>query len=339
MKDIAVITPAHQAEATLADCLEAILAEGVAHRQVLVVDDGSSDGTGRVAREAGVRVLRNERAVRPARARNAGVAAVEAQIVVFVDADVVLNRGALPRLLAAFDDSTVGSIVGAVIGSYDDRPPGASLVSRYRNLMHHHVHQTAPREAETFWSGFGAVRRERFIAAGRFDPDWENIEDVEFGLRLRALGDRIVLAREAQATHLKVWTLRSMMRTDLWGRAVPWTRLLIAGRMPPGALNGGWRHRVSARSVALFGLGLIFWPLFAPAAFAAGLGAGLFLIANAGFLRALGRIAGPAFAVAAIPAHALHYVAAGLGYGYARLHPERRAAPSDAAPSDADQGG
>ena len=43
-------------------------------------------------------------------------------------------------------------------GSYDDTPTDRGFVSRYKNLLHHYVHQTARREASTFWTGLGAVR-------------------------------------------------------------------------------------------------------------------------------------------------------------------------------------
>ena len=66
---------------------------------------------------------------------------------------------------AAFADSSLA----AVLGSYDDRPPASGLVARYRNLLHHFVHQRSRREATTFWTGLGAVRRDAFAALGGFD--------------------------------------------------------------------------------------------------------------------------------------------------------------------------
>ena len=50
--------------------------------------------------------------------------------------------------------------IAAVFGSYDDEPGAPNLVSQYRNLLHHFVHQTGRTEASTFWTGCGAVRRD-----------------------------------------------------------------------------------------------------------------------------------------------------------------------------------
>lgn len=312
--DVNIVVPAHQAADTLPRCLDAILAAGVDASDVVVVDDGSTDGSGDIARRKGVKVIRNDRPLRPAKARNAGVAQCTGDIVVFVDADVIPHPDAVRRLLEPFSDPQVA----AAFGSYDTRPEAQSVVSRYRNLLHSHVHQTANPEAETFWTGLGAVRRERFDALGGFQSEWENIEDVEFGLRLKAQGGRILIVPEAQGTHLKDWTLSSMFRTDLYGRAEPWTRLIMAGRMPPGALNGSAAHRLSALCVLGFVLTAllslftnlhIFWAL----AFAC-----CFIVVNARFLIALYRIGGARLSLGAIPYHAIHYVAAVLGYARAR---------------------
>src|SRR5918994_2110939 len=115
----------------------------------------------------------------------------------------------------------------AVFGAYDDDPGDPGLTSRYRNLLHHHVHVGAAGEVETFWAGLGAIRREAFEAAGGFDayrfPE-PSVEDIELGMRLRRRGGRIVLDRQIRGRHLKAWTPLSMVRTDFARRGVPWTR-------------------------------------------------------------------------------------------------------------------
>jgi hypothetical protein len=129
--------------------------------------------------------------------------------------------------------------IAGVFGAYDAAPRARGLVSQYRNLLHHRIHTQARGEAETFWAGLGAIRRWVFVAAGEFDETMRQLEDIDLGYRVRALGHRILLRPEIQGTHLKPWTLRSMVVTDLFGRGVTWMRLHLAqGRTGrPGTLN------------------------------------------------------------------------------------------------------
>ena len=327
---LGVVVPAHQAEREIERCLGGLLAAGFDASEIVVVDDGSRDGTGDRARAAGVRVMRNDPAAQPAEARNRGARALDVDVLVFVDADVVVHADARSRIEGHF-----GRLPGlaAVFGSYDTAPPAPATVSRYRNLLHHFVHQQGREEASTFWTGFGAVRRDRFLELGGFDRDWQAIEDVELGLRLRQAGGQIRLDRNMLCTHLKAWTVASMFRTDFPGRAVPWTRLILHRDGPRDDLNFAMRHRASAASVALGGVSASAALLNPVALVAMGPAVVGFVAANYAFLRFLAAVGGFRFAIAATPFHALHYVAAMLGYAQVRLLERRppRHAPDGAA--------
>ncbi len=139
--------------------------------------------------------------------------------------------------------------LSALFGAYDDAPTAPGIVSRFRNLLHHHVHVGAAGRAQTFWAGLGAVRRVDALAVGGFDEQRfprASIEDIEFGGRLVAAGGRIELDPTLRGAHLKRWTLVGMVRTDFSRRAVPWVRLIVRTRSAPLVLNLGWRHRLGA---------------------------------------------------------------------------------------------
>lgn len=277
----------------------------------MVVDDGSMDGTGDLARAAGATVLRKEAPVGPAEARNAGVRHAATEIIVFCDADVVVHSGSRERLLVQFLDDPH---LAAVFGSYDDAPPAASVISRYRNLLHHFVHQHGRSDASTFWSGFGAVRGVDFLRVGGFDATWAKIEDVELGLRLKRAGGHIRLDRGLLCTHLKEWTLGSMWRTDWKGRSVPWARLILFRGAPRDDLNLSLPHRLSAASVAAFAPFLLVGAFDARALLGAAFAATAFLAANRRFLQFLAARHGARFMLCAVPYHILHYMAALFGF-------------------------
>ncbi|MGI9556768.1 MAG: glycosyltransferase family 2 protein, partial [Solirubrobacterales bacterium] len=203
-----------------------------------------------------------------------------------------------------------------LFGSYDDSPEAPGAVSGFRNLLHHHVHQSSPGQASTFWAGLGAVRREAFERAGGFDEARyaePSIEDIELGMRMSAAGDRIVLDPEIQGTHLKRWTFSDMVRTDVLRRGAPWVALVAAnaesenGAAPeaPRALNLGWRHRLSA----LVSVGLVASLLIRRPRLAA-VGTLVLLALNRDFYALLIRRRGVGEAALGVGLHAVHHLSA-----------------------------
>jgi Glycosyl transferase family 2 len=321
MPTISVVVPATDRPATLPRCTAALTRAAATAGSVEIVVVNGPRGLGVCA------------------ARNTGADRAGGDVLVFVDSDVEVHTDALARIRAAFADDPG---LTAVFGSYDDAPPGGT-VAAFRNLLHHHVHHRGAGPASTFWSGLGAIRRDAFLAAGGFDGErfpHPSIEDVDLGARLVAGGARIVLDPAIQGTHLKAWTLRSMVRTDFARRGVPWVALLLrsrqrhggaSGEAPPtagwlsngpvpavgavkgppptparsAALNLGWRHRASAAACATGVAGVLLRrPATALAALLVLLGA------NRDFYVLLARRRGVAEAVAGVGLHAVHHLTA-----------------------------
>lgn len=283
--------------------------------ELIVVDDGSADDSGRVAGDLGARVVRNEARKGPSAARNRGSEEATGEILFFVDADVVVHEDAVPRVLDALSDESLD----AVFGSYDDRPDARNFASLYMNLRHHHIHQSSAGGVSTFWAGCGAVRAEVFRRVGGFDAErfpLPSIEDVEFGCRVTGSGGRILLSPDLQGTHLKRWTLRDVVRTDIGRRAVPWGRLLAAGGGPSTELNMAAHERVCAGVAWAFVGCLGLWALGAvPFAVAAG----CLLLAgwlNRRLLGVFARRGGWLFAAAGLLQHQLYYLYATLTFAY-----------------------
>jgi GT2 family glycosyltransferase len=288
------VIPATDAPLTLARCIAAVHACSEPPEELIVIETPVTAG--------------------PSEARNIGARQARGDVLVFVDSDVEVHSDALERIRNAFDSD---ADLAAVFGSYDDDPAAPGMVSDFRNLLHHHVHQQSAGPATTFWAGLGAVRREVFLRLGGFDalrfPE-ASVEDIDLGMRLVASGGRIVLDPAIQGKHLKRWTLGSMARTDLLRRGVPWVRLLLEHGSASTALNLGWRRRAGATaSLALVGSVVAGRPRLAASFLVVLVGL------NGPFYALLLEKRGPLAAVAAIPLQLVHDLtsAAAIPLGFA----------------------
>ena len=315
--------------------------------EIIVVSDGDSDDSWRLAEDFGVGLIRLPESGGPAKARNIGAKAAKGDILFFVDADVEIHADTIGRVVQSFETD---SDLTALIGSYDDTPGAPNFLSQYRNLIHHYTHQQADLEVSTFWGACGAVRRRAFEAVGGFDEGYRRpcIEDIELGYRLKYAGYKIHLRRDILVKHLKRWTPVSMLRADIFYRALPWTVLLMqVQRTRPmfhqrfmRELNLNWKGKASV--VLVFGLvaaagaalSLELWELFSGLTSVAvrqntehailqRSGAGIALLCGLGLLsinlpvyRFFQRRHGWLFAAKTVPWHWLYFFYSGLVYAY-----------------------
>ena len=311
---VSVVIASYNAGPFLERSLQSLRASTVLPLEVIVVDDCSTDNSAVRAREMGATVLRTAVNGGPARARNLGAQSARGDILLFIDSDVCVHPDTVSLVQDALE---ADASLDAVIGAYDDTPDSREFFSQYRNLMHCFVHRTGSREAFTFWSGCGAIRRGVFLESRGFDERYTrpSIEDIEFGSRLVAAGRRIQLRPDIEVKHLKRWTFWQIVRTDVFDRGIPWAELILRNRSMPNDLNLQLHQRLSVILVyVLLGLSImghfVYW----------GIAVLLSVVAlNFQFYSFLAHRRGVPFALAAIPLHLLYHFYNGLSFGIALL--------------------
>jgi glycosyltransferase involved in cell wall biosynthesis len=305
-----VIVPFHRNLSQLQFCLSAIR-HSMPSIEILVVADGARDDCAPVAAAHDARVIVVPGPSGPAVARNRGAAEATGDVLIFVDADVVVAADALPRLLAAMAEDRS---VAAIFGAYDHAPAARNFMSQFKNLSHTYVHEMAERQASTFWAGLGAVRADAFRAVGGFDERFTrpSVEDIDLGYRLTAAGRAIRLDPAVRGCHLKRWTLWNCVVTDLVARGIPWTQMIYRYHALTNDLNMRYALRWSV--VAACGaVALACAAIWTPWAWlGVALALTMLVALNFDFYRWFARERGPLFALRVVPAHFLHHVCNGV---------------------------
>jgi GT2 family glycosyltransferase len=331
---ISIVVPVHNGGEAFRRCLASLSRWLPAQAEVIVVADGESDGSWRLAAERGYQVIRLPVSQGPAKARNIGAKAAKGDILFFVDADVEILPNTVAQVLESFGDNAQ---LAALIGSYDDAPGAPNFLSQYKNLFHHYTHQTACLDASTFWGACGAIRRSVFMAVGGFNENYRRpcIEDIELGYRLKQAGHLIHLRKDIQVKHLKRWTPVSLLRADVFYRALPWMALLWQVRQAHPAqyarftrdLNLKWNSRVSV--VLVYGLLLClaiapWYPGFTWLSAVLGV---VLLSVNMPVYQFFSQKRGLLFALQTVPWHWLYFFYSGLAYGITLVRHRLRLAP------------
>lgn len=283
--------------------------------EVIVVDDSSTDDTVEISKGIGARVISSGGRLGPGAARNEAAKLAEGDVLWFVDADVVVHDDAVQYLIEGFKSSEVV----AVFGSYDDKPTAQNFLSQYKNMVHHFYHNQGRSEASTFWSGCGAVRKQAFLDVEGFDIETykrPSIEDIELGYRLRASGGKIMLYPDLKSTHLKEWRIMNLLHTEIFCRAIPWSKLMLTQTGIVDDLNVSSGERVRAGIAGLLFLlflavfvGLFpWWSLI--------IGICVVVISNWRLCHFFMSRKSPIFALRSLAFHQIYYLYSGVAFAY-----------------------
>jgi GT2 family glycosyltransferase len=305
-----IIVPFHRNRVHLHACLAA-LRRSAPELELIVAADGVVEDCGGLADVYSARVISVAGPSGPAVARNRAATHAHGDILLFVDADVVACRGAIIGMCECLEANP--EIVG-VFGAYNRTPVAANFVSQFKNLSHAYVHEVGNRDASTFWAGLGAVRASAFHRVGGFDERFArpSVEDIDLGYRLAAAGGRLRLDPTFRGVHLKRWTLRSCIVTDVVARGIPWTQLILRFKALSNDLNLSLVLRSSVVLAYAFVVALVLTGVTAWAAAVAIAMLAALVAVNRDYYRWFARQRGPWFALRVIPMHLLHHLCNGV---------------------------
>lgn len=316
---ISVVMPVRDGGPEFALALQALALSDLPRQawELVVVDDGSADDTAIVAAQYADKLLRLRPGAGPGYARNRGFELTLGECIAFVNADVMVGTDTLRKSLTVL---TEHPDIGAVFGVCDASSLTTGFLSDYRSLVQRYYHGKDANDAVIFSSSCGIVRSAVFEKAGGYN-EWHfsrrQLEDLELGQRIRALGEHISVQPDIRATHLRKWTLRRMIVTEIFDRAIPWMRLVK--RQLTRDRCGGHRTRTGKNvNIAVTWLGALCAVLAASehsvtVSLLAAACVLVLLVNNAAQFAFFAHERGVGFAALSLPLDVLYYLIAGVG--------------------------
>ncbi|MGB8656787.1 MAG: glycosyltransferase family A protein [Candidatus Zixiibacteriota bacterium] len=315
--DISVIIPIRDGNQTLGRCLEALKQQNLSPVEVIVVDDCSREDCSDLVRSFGFKPLRINEHREAEHARNKGAELASGDILVFADCDMVIHPDALQRIHSHFCGNHYAAISGVPAPEPDDR----TLAARYKHLWMYYSYTNSPEDSDFWISGIGAVKRDVFFELNGFRTTFQTKYgggDLEFGRRLKQAGRKVLLDTKIQGTHLKRFTLISLLRND-YSRGKGWFRFVVGNQLVPyvarkaRVANIYPAFIVSVLLSLLLAFSLALAPFLKFSLYLAAFFALAYAVVNFPLFKFFQKNGGTSFLLKVIPLSLLDHLVAGLG--------------------------
>lgn len=240
-RSVSVAIPCFDGADYVGQAIQSVLDQSHPADEVLVIDDGSADGSAALVRRYPVRLIEHGRNKGLACARNTAVECAEGEVLVFLDVDAVADPTLLVTLLSGYDCAAVGGVGGQGIESNIH-----SLADRWRKAHATQGHGIKPKDVEFLFGLCMSFRVDVLREVGGFNSAFRtNAEDMDIGLRIRAAGYRLRYLPSAKVYHQRTDDEISLRRAMANWYAAAYRAKRINGARPWKLFAGTLRRLAS----------------------------------------------------------------------------------------------
>ncbi|MEM3885055.1 MAG: glycosyltransferase [Nitrososphaerota archaeon] len=193
-----VVIIARNAEKTISDCLSSLLRQRFKPKEIIVVDNGSTDSTAKIATKFGVKVI-YEPIVGRSRARNRGIIESDGELVAFIDADAVADVDWLAWLMKRYEHGGLAGVAGSIKALNPDKFAAKLLELATANKPH-------------YGGGNIMYEKDAIVRVGMFNENLQMAEDVELAWRVLKAGKKIGFEPRAIVYHAHRESMSELLR-------------------------------------------------------------------------------------------------------------------------------
>ena len=203
---VSIVVAAYNAEDTIGNCIESLLNTDYPKKEIIIVDDGSTDNTKKIIQGCSVKLISQSNEGASA-ARNNGFKNAKNGIVAYTDSDCEVTKDWLKNIVRHFDNPEVGAVTGRTVFGTDER-----CASFVRNLDIEERNARRGKYTSLANGPNSAFRKELLIKIGGFDPKWFHAEDTEVSYNVWEEGFKIIYEPDAIVNHVPEGDWRDFLR-------------------------------------------------------------------------------------------------------------------------------
>lgn len=228
MKKVSVVIIARNEEDSIARCIKSVKKQNYRNKEIIVVDDGSTDRTDEIAEKAGAKTIRNEKNLGIARSFNAGIKASKGDVVITFHADAeMIGNDWIKNILKTLDRDDVGAVTGYRIPKFAGNPNPIEKVHLYFAGAYIASKPTEVREIKWLPTRCDAFKRKALEEVGYFNPRLKVSGDcIDISTRLRNRGYKMLIEPKCR-TRINLSTQQNNLKKIIkkrisFGRVIPY---------------------------------------------------------------------------------------------------------------------